>query len=284
MGCSRQEGRCTMQTKISVGLVGGFMSIVVALYLVLASPGAPEANVALADDPPPPVIKRVVLVEGDGALPAYPQESGTLVVNTKSSFDAAIASHGAGEEFEGTLVITDRQDIPEEWPPVSAGKTHLRATFKDLDYYNSTWIPDIAGGWEPAFVNMESSPPPTREDELLTLDLWQGEGENTYFEATLAIAKSDGSIGVRSVHSDFPENGLFGCGGPYWPFCCLSQSLSCNVFSYLLGPFGSIYCGDCDSCTANCVNCIPNPCHSCDQVGPCGLTWLLCRFFPGGNC
>jgi len=90
---------------------------------VFTLPRAPEANVALADDPPPPVIKRVVLVEGDGEIPAFPESEHTLVVNTKSASDAAVTSHGAGQKFGGTLVVTDRADFPDVWPPLSAAKT-----------------------------------------------------------------------------------------------------------------------------------------------------------------
>ncbi len=90
------------------------------------------------------------------------------------------------------------------------------------------------------------------------------------------------SAGVAAAPWVLPPQNK-GCGGgPWWWACCWSQYTICYAINSI-PVIGPLLCSNCySSCYQTCrYGCINNPCHSCD---PCGLTWLLCHFVPGGNC
>jgi len=217
-----------------------------------------------------------------------------VVATTESEFLGLVAQYSQDPNFVGTIVVTNGPAPGGTWPPCGEGVVHQCLRFKDLEYYQNVWLPEMSGGWTPGYAEgLEADPPPTPAESVFILRSWNLEdGGNGYVNertTLMRVAKADGAIGVVwtlvQAGDPIPVGPLSagGCdAGPWWQFrqaCCRSQEFFCNLLCGWLQLLGSDYC---DTCVQECDDCtVSNPCHSC---GFCGLSWLLCRFIPGGNC
>jgi hypothetical protein len=257
-----------------------------ALWLLVGAPclaGMLAGHEVRADDPPP-VDPTVVVYQPLSELQPWEPTADQVVATTESEFLALVDQCSQDPNFVGTIIITDGPAPGGAWPPCEEGSVHLWLRFRDVDYYQSTWVPAMQGGWTPGYAEgIEADPPPTLAETLFTLRLWNLEegGERT---TRMRVAKADGAIGVVQTvlksGDPIPLEPLSSVGcdaGPYHPGCCRVQEFFCNLLCGWIRFFGWSYC---DTCVQDCDDCeVDNPCHSC---GWCGMTWAF-RWIPGAH-
>lgn len=241
----------------------------------------------------------VIVYQPLSQLQPWEPGANEVVATTESEFLSLVAQYSQDPDFVGTIVVTNGPAPGGTWPPCDKGMVHQWLCFNDLAYYENVWLPQMSVGWTPGYAEgLEADPPPTIAEAVFTLRLWNREdgGHGYINERTtlMRVAKADGAIGV--VESLVQGRDPISIGrlrapdcdaGPWWdplPLggkhpCCESQKFFCNTLCGWLRLLGSGYC---DTCAQDCDDCaVSNACHSC---GWCGLSWLLCRFIPGGNC
>lgn len=236
-----------------------------------------------------PPTRIIVIYQPVAELPVWLPGTDQFVATTPEEFQNLLNQYTLHPDFAGTIVVTDDPTPQGTWPPTSAGDVHLRLRFRDVAYYNDVWLALFRTGWVPRYAQgQEAQPVPPPSDAIFDLDLWQRLNDTTAQIIKLRVRRDDGaiavsstkSIGIQPAGSAASAAAGEGCdAGPYWPICCGSQELFCNLLCGWLRLLGSDYC---DECSDDCYDCVvSNPCHSC---GFCGLSWLLSRFVPGGNC
>lgn len=244
-------------------------------------------------DPPVPPPPRVVVYQPLAQLQPWEPTANQVVATTEAEFVSLVAQFSTDPDFVGTIIITDGPAPGGTWPPCTEGTNHVWLRFNDLSYYQNVWLPSIQSGWTPGYAQgIEADPAPKASQAVCTVRQWSVDDpsarSNEHRRTLMRIAKTGGAFGVvwsvieAGDPNPLPKSTLSATGcdaGPWWPTCCRTQELFCNL---LCGWMRLLGISICDSCVQNCDNCsVANPCHSCD---PCGLTWLLCQFVPGAHC
>ena len=173
--------------------------------------------------------------------------------------------------YVGSLLIQVAGPNQPTWVAPPGGQVHVRATVHDLAAVQ-TWARD---GITPGYLNQVEVDEIADGETALEVEVYQ-RLPNGLSYVRFRIRAADGACTLQEARLDGDIVAVQ--AGPWWPVCCGSQWLLCEL-SRALSPNA---CGSCyEACLLRCLSSGSDPCHSC---GDCGLSSFLCRFVPGGRC
>ncbi len=255
-----------------------------ALAAVLAAntfAGPPTGDLSTGEGGQTPARPPLALVHNQfGALLPGQTSQHVRVAHTAQGFVLRASRLAARSDYVGTLEVRPPDPNQAAWVAPPGGLTHVRATVHDAAAIAGWAQAGVTPGY---LLGIETGDlPPLSETAFVgEVLLRRGNGETVYVR--FRVRSSDGVCAVAEVQRNGqvvpPDGGpAEQAAGPWWPVCCGSQWLLCEL-SRVISP-GT--CSDCYTpCLLRCLMGGSNPCHSC---GACGLSDFLCRFIPGAHC